>query len=158
MAYIQVCSFDLFASNKCDPKVFWIMMMIHAVLCFWSPVSIFMFFICTSPHTCVYVCVSAVCVWVGACWTHAWTLYPGLSPTATALHALISKWVGYGKGWGEQRGVGCDLGSEVWNWDWTVVETRPRGKGAEIRGINECDKWDSVWVESRSRRVLVAGS
>lgn len=67
MAYIQLCSFDLFASNKSDPKVFWIMMMIHAVLCFWAPVSIFMFFICTSPHTCV--CVAAVCV--GVCeWVH----------------------------------------------------------------------------------------
>lgn len=62
MAYIQLCSFDLFASNKSDPKVFWIMMMIHAVLCFWAPVSIFMFFICTSPHTCVCVCLLCVCV------------------------------------------------------------------------------------------------
>lgn len=64
MAYIQLCSFDLFASNKSDPKVFWIMMMIHAVLCFWAPVSIFMFFICTSPHTCVYVSAVCVCEWV----------------------------------------------------------------------------------------------
>lgn len=38
------------------------------------------------------------------------------------------------------EGGGCDLGSEVWNWDWTVVETRPRERKGVGGGRKEGDK------------------